>query len=139
MSAVPDATSGGDDDLPSLDDMRDTLMFVWSHFFDAMIASWQQTPGADLETVWSGADVRMRHRTLPATENAATSDFVELVIADQAEAFTTRATFVVPRGAVIPREPVAWTSEGDYESFVAWMVPWVSKHVAEGGGWIDLP
>jgi hypothetical protein len=34
---------------------------------------------------------------------------------------------------------VEWSSTGDYEAFIAWMVPWVSLVINEGHGWIDVP
>lgn len=137
----PPAPGLPDPDLPSIDDMRDTLMFVWDYFFEAMLADWAANPGAPLQTEWQGALIQMRHRIVPATADQPASDFVELTVAANDESFTARATFHARRGETDPAtvQPVEWTSTGDYEEFVAWMVPWVAKHVAEGGGWIDLP
>lgn len=132
-----------DPDLPGLDDIRDTLMFVWGHFFDRMIDAWLAAPGQPLETEWGGAAVTMRHRLVPAAHGAPISDFVELAIAAHDGSFAARATFLAARpetatAGIPPASPVEWSTEGDYEEFIAWMVPWVSKHVAEGGGWIDF-
>lgn len=134
-----------DADLPALDDIRDTLMFVWGHFFDRMIETWLTRPGEPLETDWNGAAVRMRHRLVPAAGGEPLSDFVELTIAAHDGSFSARAAFLAGRAAAAaaagwlpPVRPVEWTTAGDYEEFIAWMVPWVAKHVAEGGGWIDF-
>lgn len=127
-----------DDFLPSVEDMRDTLLFMWDWFFGQMIDSWLHNPGAALETEWGGAAVTMRYRTL-TLEGGAYADFVELTIRANEGAFQTKGTFAANRDEPENAPPVAWSVEGDYEEFVAWMVPWVGKHVAEGGGWIDLP
>ena len=134
---MPPATEH-DDDLPSLEAMRDTLTFMWDYFFQAMIDEWLKMPGAGYKTTWNGARVQMRYRTLSAPQGG-TSDFVELKIEAQDGSFAAQGTFHAERDRPEAVRPVEWTCEGDYEEFVAWMVPWVSKHVAEGGGWIDLP
>ncbi|HKK31343.1 MAG TPA: hypothetical protein VKA18_13245 [Alphaproteobacteria bacterium] len=133
-----DAAQPGDE-LPSMDDMRDTLMFMWGYFFDEMIDCWLKNPGEELHTEFNGASIRMRHRVIASPKGGSGSDFVELTIQAQDESFAARGTFLCERGTDQPQAPVTWSSEGDHEEFVAWMVPWVSKHVAEGGGWIDLP
>lgn len=137
-------TDPTDSDLPGLDDIRDTLMFVWGYFFDRMIDAWLTAPGAPLETEWNGAAVCMRHRLVPAANGEPLSDYVELTVRAHDGAFSARAHFLAARPdgetgtAAPPVRPVEWTTAGDYEDFIAWMVPWVAKHVAEGGGWIDI-
>ncbi len=132
-----------DPDLPALEDIHDTLMFVWGYFFDRMIDSWLTAPGQPMETEWGNTAVAMRHRLVPAANGEPLSDFVELTIDAHDGSFTARATFLAARPEAAAADtptarPVEWSTEGDYEEFIAWMVPWVSKHVAEGGGWIDF-
>jgi hypothetical protein len=127
-----------DDDLPSLEDMRDTLTFMWDYFFQQMVDEWLKAPGSGYKTTWSNARVQMRYRTL-TNHAGGTSDFVELKIAAQDGSFSAQGTFHAERNDAKAPQPVMWTCDGDYEEFVAWMVPWVSNHVMEGGGWIDLP
>ena len=132
---MPDTDS---DNLPSLEEMRDTLTFMWDYFFQQMIDEALKVPGAGFEAIWNAARVQMRYRTLTAA-NGEASDFVELKIDAQDGSFAARGTFHAERSPAAMVQPVNWTCDGDYEEFVAWMVPWVSKHVMEGGGWIDLP
>ena len=127
-----------DDDLPRLDQMRDTLAFMWDYFFQEMVTAWLTAPGTDYETTWSNAQLQMRYRTL-TDQTGATSDFVELRITAQDDSFAARGTFHAVRNDMNAPEPVDWVCDGNYAEFVAWMVPWVSKHVMEGGGWIDFP
>ena len=129
---------GSDSDLPSLEEMRDTLTFMWDYFFQQMIDEALKVPGAGFKANWNAARVQMRYRTL-TTAGGAASDFVELKIDAQDGSFAARGTFHAERSPEATVHPVAWSCDGDYEEFVAWMVPWVSKHVMEGGGWIDLP
>ena len=128
----------GSDDLPSLEEMRDTLTFMWDYFFQQMIDEALKVPGAGYKTTWNSARVQMRYRTLTGIDGEA-SDFVELKIDAQDDSFATQGTFHAERSPTAIVQPVAWTCEGDYEEFVTWMVPWVTKHVMEGSGWIDLP
>ena len=125
-----------DEDLPSLEDMRDTLTFMWDYFFQAMIDEWLKMPGSGYKATWNSARIQMRYRTLTDPEGE-TSDFVELKIDAQDGSFAARGTFHAERSNLSAAEPVSWTCNGDYKEFVAWMVPWVSKHVMEGGGWVD--
>lgn len=134
---MPTETSP-DEELPSLEEMRDTLTFMWDYFFQAMIDEWLKMPGAGYKTTWNAARIQMRYRTLTGADDS-TSDFVELKITSQDDSFAARGTFLAERDNPGSVKPVEWTCNGDYEEFVAWMVPWVSKHVAEGGGWIELP
>lgn len=128
----------GSDDLPSLEEMRDTLTFMWDYFFQQMIDEALKVPGAGFKANWNAARVQMRYRTLTTADGTA-SDFVELKIDAQDGSFAARGTFHAERSPAATVHPVDWSCDGDYEEFVAWMVPWVSKHVMEGGGWIDLP
>jgi len=127
-----------DDELPRLDEMRDTLAFMWDYFSQEMVTAWLNAPGTEYKTTWNYAWVQMRYRAL--TDYSGTvNDFVELKITAHDGSFAARGTFHAVRNEMNAPEPVSWTCDGDYEEFVAWMVPWVSKHVMEGGGWIDLP
>ena len=58
-------------------------------------------------------------------------------------AFLVRGAYLTPQPDDAPTTGgmpgLAWSHAGAYEDFVAWMVPWVSLHVSEGGGWIDYP
>ena len=132
------ADTSNDTDLPSLEEIRDTLTFMWDFFFQAMIDEWLKSPGSGYKTTWMNARVQMRYRTLTDAAGQ-TSDFVELNITAQDGSFTARGTFHAERNNPTAPVPVAWVCDGDYEEFIAWMVPWVSKHVMEGGGWIDMP
>jgi len=132
------ADLASDEVLPSLEDMRDTLTFMWDYFFQAMIDEWLKVPGSGYKTTWNSARVQMRYRTLTAPDGG-TSDFVELRIEAEDGSFAAKGTFHAERERPETVQPVAWSCDGDYEEFVAWMVPWVSKHIMEGGGWIDLP
>ena len=127
-----------EESIPSLEDMRDTLIFVWDTFFGQMIDSWSNDPGAQLETEYNNAAIRMRYRAI-SMPGGKYADLVELSITDQNGGFTATASFVAERSGEENVKPVQWSTEGDYEEFVAWMVPWVARHVAEGGGWIELP
>jgi hypothetical protein len=128
-------------DLPTLDDMHDTLMFVWRTFFDQLEELWRSTPGTDLKTSWGGEPVRMRYRALPDT-GAGGLEFIELQIGDGNSEFVARGIFTTPSSNEQANEPIAsveWSSTGDYEAFIAWMVPWVSRVINEGHGWIEVP
>jgi hypothetical protein len=138
MTADPPSDPPNDPDLPGLEDMRDTLAYMWGYFFDRMVEEWLKVPGVGYKTLWGGARVQMRYRTLTGAAGA-TGDFVELRIEAQDGAFAATGTFHSERGREHAARPVDWRCAGDYEEFVAWMLPWVGKHVAEGGGWIDLP
>ena len=132
------AESIHDDSLPSLEEMRDTLTFMWDHFFQAMVDAWLKAPGSGYKTTWNNARVQMRYRTLTEPDGGV-SDFVELRIEAQDGGFAAIGTFHAERKTPEYVRPVVWTCKGDYEAFVAWMMPWVGKHIAEGGGWIELP
>ncbi len=99
-------------DLPSLEDMRDTLTFMWDYFFQQMIDEALKVPGSGYKTTWNSARVQMRYRTLTGADGTA-SDFVELKIEASDETFLTRGTFHAERspGAIVL--PVAWTCDGD--------------------------
>ena len=126
------------EDVPSLEDMRDTLTYMWDYFFQQMIDEALKIPGVGYKTTWDSALVQMRYRTLSDADGTA-SDFVELKIDAQDGSFATRGTFHAERSPTAIVHPVSWACDGNYEEFVAWMLPWVTKHVMEGGGWIDLP
>ena len=129
-------------DLPTLDDIHDTLMFVWQTFFDQLEDLWRNQPGSDLETSWGGEAIRMRYRSLP-DNGAGEIEFVELKIGNDDSEFITRGIFTTQASdSANPQtksSPVEWSSTGDYEAFIAWMVPWVSRVINEGHGWIDVP
>jgi len=129
------------DDLPTLDDIHDTLMFVWQTFFDQLEELWHDKPGSDLETYWDGEAIRMRYRLLPNT-GAGDTELVELQIGNESSDFLTRGIFTTASSDPTndhAGKTVQWTSSGDYEAFIAWMVPWVSKVINEGHGWIEVP
>ena len=127
--------------LPTLDEMHDTLMFVWQTFFDQLEELWRSTPGTDLKTSWDGEPVRMRYRALQDT-GAGGLEFIELQIGDGNSEFVARGIFTTPSSNAQDNQPIAsveWSSTGDYEAFIAWMVPWVSRVINEGHGWIEVP
>ena len=90
---MPDTDS---EDLPSLEEMRDTLTFMWDYFFQQMIDEALKVPGAGFEAIWNAARVQMRYRTLTAA-NGEASDFVELKIDAQDGSFAARGTFHAER------------------------------------------
>lgn len=130
------------DTLPTFDDMHDTLMFVWQTFFDQLEELWRSNPGADLQTTWGEEPIRMRYRSL-TDSGAGEIEFVELQIGNDYSEFIARGIFTIEasnRANSLPSSSrVEWSSTGDYEAFIAWMVPWVSLVINEGHGWIDVP
>ncbi len=122
--------------LPSLEEMRDTLQYMWSVFLEDLKAGWDRQPGAPLRRDWNGAVVEM---TLTAHGTADATHYLARLIVDGPEgAFRLTGTLSTDPDFARGLPEVQWSMTGDHEELCDWMVPWVMKHVAEGGGYIEI-
>lgn len=124
-------------DLPSLDEMRDTLGFVWRHFLGELVDEWKTRPGAELARDWDGAAVAMRVKPITAAVNGPETAIL-LSVRGTRQRFRLEGMMALDLRSDTADEEIVWQSFGDHRHLVGWMVPWVSKHVEEGGGAVEV-
>ena len=123
--------------LPTLEDMRDTLRFLWLTCLERLDTARQENDGGDLAMEWQGAAVAMRLVDYQ-NEKGDPHRFLELVADGPDGAFTLTGRFVTDPEMQKAPDGLAWQMTGDHARLCEWMLPWVALHIEQGGGYIDF-
>ncbi|MFN4088272.1 MAG: hypothetical protein ACK4QW_04415 [Alphaproteobacteria bacterium] len=139
-----DDAGGGAVPLPSLEAMGDTLQFVWAYYVAEFATARAADPRATVDVEHGGARVRMRieafaERGRAAGETDRTVYLALLSVAGGDPPFRLEGVCDLDPPDPADQRRVDWQAFGNHESLVAWMIPWVWRHVEEGGGWIEFP
>ncbi len=124
---------------PSLEDMADTLRYMWLSFMDELDAARRANGGVgDLTTERFGASVAMRIRDYQG-QSGAPYRYLDLEIDGGDQDFVLKGAFTTdPDMQTAGPDGIAWSADGDHDSLCAWMMPWVALHIERGGGYIDF-
>lgn len=122
--------------LPSLEDMDDTLRFMWLWFLDRLDEA-RRAGGGDLATDWNDAAVAMRLLDY-IDARSAPQRFLELTIRGPRDAFRLTGGYATEPGLQASPETISWRLQGELDALCEWMLPWVALHIEQGGGYIDV-